>query len=44
MNKIPASPRQVLKQVEFFEWMKRETPEVFTKVVEMIEQRPEREL
>ena len=44
MNKIPTSPRQVLKQVEFFEWMKRETPDVFTQVVKMIEQRPERAL
>jgi hypothetical protein len=44
MNKIPTSARQVLKQVEFFEWMKRETPDVFMSVVEMIEQRPERDL
>jgi hypothetical protein len=44
VTKIPATPRELIRQIEFFEWMKRETPGVYARVVEMIEQRPERAL
>jgi len=44
MTNIPATPRDLIRQIEFFEWMKRETPGVFAAVMRQIEERPERAL
>ncbi|MFF0864225.1 hypothetical protein ACFYUV_20875 [Nonomuraea sp. NPDC003560] len=41
MNKIPPTLKDWQRQIEFFEWMKRETPGVYQAVVTVIEQRPE---
>lgn len=44
MTKLPQTPAEVARQIDFFEWMKANTPTVYTAVVEVIEQRPERDL
>jgi hypothetical protein len=43
VTKIPPTVQDWQRQVEFFEWMKRQTPGVYVNVVKVIEQRPERD-
>lgn len=42
MNNIPATPREWQRQIEFYEWLKTNAPEVHVPVMTQIENRPER--
>ena len=45
MNKIlPETPGDVARQIDHYEWLKRTFPDLYTSVVQMAEQRPERGL
>lgn len=38
MNKIPTTLHEWSSQIDFFEWLKRETPGLYSRIVQMIEE------